>query len=269
VDKEESIIELRKQLLTEQEKLARIIEIAKKELENAPEGKLRIGMSQGCKQYYHCTKETSHNGIYIPRKETDLARRLAQKDYNKKVIKYAETTYSQITRLLKNYQDDKLEQIFYGENPEKQKLIVPVEETNEQKLRKWLSQPYTGKEFAENAPIITTDKGLRVRSKSERFMANYFDSLGIQYKYECPLFLKPYGTIYPDFTFLSMKTLKEMYWEHEGMMDNPEYARSAVKKIELYEKNGIIPGDNLILTFETSVSILDRNTLDLFIQKYL
>ena len=100
-------------------------------------------------------------------------------------------------------------------------------------------------------------------------MANYFDSLGLQYKYECPLILKPYGTVYPDFTFLSRRTGEKIYWEHEGMMDNPEYARNATKKIELYEKNGIFPGENLILTFETSTQVLDKKILEALVQRYL
>lgn len=51
--------------------------------------------------------------------------------------------------------------------------------------------------------------------------------------------LKGYGTVYPDFTFLSSKTGKEIYWEHEGMMDKQEYARNAVRKIELYQKRDL------------------------------
>ncbi len=237
-------------------------------MEDAPEGKLRIGKSQGCVQYYHCTEETTHNGVYLPKSSLELAKQLAQKGYDEKTLKYAKTTYSQITKLLKNYQDEKLEQIFYNENTEKQKLIVPVEETYAQKLERWMEKPYSGKGFGVDDPIITTDKGLRVRSKSERFMANYFDSLGFRYKYECPLILKPYGTIYPDFTFLSRRTGEEIYWEHEGMMDNPEYAKNAVKKIELYAQNGIFPGEKLILTFETSTQVLDKKILETLVQRY-
>ena len=63
--------------------------------------------------------------------------------------------------------------------------------------------------------------------------------------------------VYPDFTFLSKKTGKEIYWEHEGMIDKQEYARSAVRKIESYQKNDIYPGERLILTFETEQRVLD------------
>ena len=70
-------------------------------------------------------------------------------------------------------------------------------------------------------------------------------------KYECPLHLKGYGIVYPDFTFLSRKTKQEIYWEHDGRMDDPGYAQNAVRKILAYEENGIYPGESLILTFET------------------
>ena len=81
--------------------------------------------------------------------------------------------------------------------------------------------------------------------------------------------MKGYGTVYPDFTFLSSKTRQEMYWEHEGMMDNQEYARSAVRKIESYQKNGIYPGERLILTFETQQSMLNQNIVENLVEKYL
>ena len=77
------------------------------------------------------------------------------------------------------------------------------------------------------------------------------------------------GTVYPDFTFLSEKTGKEIYWEHEGMMDKQEYARTAVRKIESYQKNDIYPGDHLILTFETEQSVLNSKTIEGLVNKYL
>lgn len=249
--------------------MTKIAETAKKELENTPEGSLRIGKSQGCSQYYHCTKYTNHNGIYLPKKELELAKQLARKSYNEKILKYSEKTARNITRLLQDFQDDKLEQIYYSLNIEKQKLIVPIEPTFNQKLKKWLAEPYAGKGFSESAPIITTNSGIRVRSKSEKIMADYFDSVGIPYKYECPLWLEQYGMVYPDFTFLSPRTKKKMYWEHEGMMDNPEYAKKAIKKIELYEMNGIFPGEDLILTYESSTTILNMDIVKELAEKNL
>lgn len=54
-----------------------------------------------------------------------------------------------------------------------------------------------------------------------------------------------------------------------NMMDKQEYARNAVRKIELYQKNGIYPGERLILTFETEQSMLNQNILEKLVEKYL
>jgi len=230
----------------------RFNKLAKQGLENVPEGSLRLNKSNGCAQFYHCKNDTSHNGVYISKKNRDLARQLAQKSYDEKILRYTENSLSLINRLLIDYEDDKLDRIYMLEHSERQKMIEPVEPTYDQLLEKWMSEDYARKAFREDSPIIVTNNGMRVRSKSEKIMADYFDSIGLTYKYECPLQLEPFGIIYPDFTFLSKKTKRKIYWEHEGMMDNSEYARVAVQKIELYERNGIFPGEDLILTFESS-----------------
>ena len=107
--------------------MAKIIKNTKAELKNLPEGRLRIGKSNGCTQYYHCKKDSPRNGTYLHKNDIELARQLAQKSYNEKVIKYAEKTYMQINKLLEEYEDEKIEHIYLSEHPEKQKLIVPVE----------------------------------------------------------------------------------------------------------------------------------------------
>ena len=68
---------------------------------------------------------------------------------------------------------------------------------------------------------------------------------------------------------MSKKTEQEIHWEHEGMIDKQEYARSAVRKIESYQKNEIYPGDRLILTFETEQSILNPKIVENLVNRYL
>ena len=199
----------------------------------------------------------------------ELVRALAQKTYNEKILRYTEKTSKQIGRLLENYEDDKVEKIYKSENTKRQKLITPIEATYEQIIEQWLETPFKGKGFSDSMPVILTNKGIRVRSKSEKILADYFDSLGLVYKYECPIYLNDFGNIYPDFTFLSRKTGREIYWEHEGMMDNSEYARAAIQKIGTYEKNGIFPGENLILTFETYITPINTELMQMNVKKYL
>lgn len=152
---------------------------------------------------------------------------------------------------------------------QRQLLVTPIEPIWEKELARWYDSEYHGKEFYEGTAEIVTEKGERVRSKSEKILADYFYRNNILYQYEKPLYLKGYGTVYPDFTFLSKKTRKEIYWEHEGMMDKPEYAKSAVKKIELYQRNGIHLGERLILTFETELTVLNSQIVEELVERYL
>lgn len=152
---------------------------------------------------------------------------------------------------------------------QRQLLVTPIETIWEKELVRWYDSEYHGKEFYEGTAEIVTEKGERVRSKSEKILADYFYRNNILYQYERPLYLKGYGTVYPDFTFLSKKTRKEIYWEHEGMMDKPEYAKSAVKKIESYQRNGIHLGERLILTFETELTVLNSQIVEELVERYL
>lgn len=92
---------------------------------------------------------------------------------------------------------------------------------------------------------------------------------GIEYKYECPIYLKGIGIVYPDFTFLSKKTGEEVYWEHNGKVDDPKYARKMVKKIQAYENNGIFAEEKLILTYETEQTILNTGKIEQLVKRYL
>jgi hypothetical protein len=259
---------LRNLLLEEQFRLENIIKETKTRLGQAPEGRLRLSKSHNQVQYYCCTEENK-SGNYIPKEKIYLARGLAQKSYDEKVLQLAEKRYAQIRKLIKDYTDDELEMIYLKEHVERRKLMQPVEPTWEQQVEMWESEKYKGKDFQEGMPVIMTEKGERVRSKSEKIIADYFNRYGIPYKYECPLYLKGIGIVYPDFTLLSSKTGKEMYWEHNGRVDDPAYAKSMVRKINAYENNGIFPGERLILTYETEQTMLNTGKIKQLVERYL
>ncbi len=258
---------LRELLLQEQKRLQSIIANISKSKAAIPEGRLRISVDHGVTRFYQCIDD--RYGEYIPREKIQLPRQLAQKAYNETVLKTAETRVKRITRCLKDYSDDEIEQLFTSLHPERQKLITPVEPTFRQLQEQWYSEPYVGKAFKEGLPVIYSEKGERVRSKSEKILADFFYRNNILYKYEKPLNLSGYGIIYPDFTFLSKKLRREIYWEHEGRMDKPEYAIKAVKKINRYQLNGIMPGERLILTFETEQDVLNSKIVSNLVDRYL
>lgn len=255
--------------MLDQEKLhlEDIILKATRELENAPEGYLRISRDKERTRYYHCLDD--RNGVYIPKENEQLPRQLAQKTYIHAVIKKAKKELEQITHFLQHYDENSIEEIYQCSHAERQKLIVPIEPTLDQLIKRWYEEPYKGKEFQEGTAVIMTEHGERVRSKSEKILADYFFRKGILYLYEKPLLLQGYGVVYPDFTFYSPKLGKEIYWEHEGMMDKMEYARYAVKKLNSYQMNGIFPGERLILSFETEQEVLNTKLISELVERYL
>ena len=258
---------LRNMLLQEQKHLQEIADKARMGMSVEPEGHLRISRDKNKPRYYQCID--GNNEIYIPRSNKELPKLLAQRTYNRTVLKKVEARLKQIGKILQDYTDDEIEKIYTSMHKERQLLVTPIEPTWNQLLMKWYEEEYQGKEFKEGTPLILTEKGERVRSKSEKILADYFYRNNIPYKYEKPLYLKGYGIVYPDFTLLSKKTYQEIYWEHEGMMDKQDYARAAVRKIELYQLNNIYPGEQLIMTFETEQSLLNSRLMEKLTEKYL
>jgi len=239
-----------------------------KSLQTAPEGYLRIGKNKDRVQYYHRTNPKDFTGKYLTKGEKELAQILAQKDYDKKVLNSAEKELDAIEKYFSKIPVASAEELYDALHEERKKLVVPIIEPMEEFAEEWQNVQYKGKEFDEDVPEIYTAKGERVRSKSEVIIADSLYAAGIPYRYEFPLKLKS-RTIYPDFTILNIETRKEIYWEHLGMMDHPEYLEHALKKIAGYEENGLFPGEDIILTFETQKTPINRKVVHLMIERYL
>ena len=263
---------LKELLLAEEQRLKQIKEIVDDRLIETPDGTLRVTSSKNKVQYIHCVEaenETGYKLSYIKKKDMALAYRLAQKSYDQKIQKLVDRRLKQLNKLTEEYEDIEIEEIYNKLHSIRKNMIQPVEIPWEQRLAEWKNTPYAGKEFAPGMPEIYSKKGERVRSKSEKILADTFYNMGIEYKYECPIKLRDYVVVYPDFTLLRKRDGKEIYWEHDGRMDDPKYAEKAIRKINTYIANGIFPGDNLIVSFETSGTVLNDRIIIKMIEKYL
>ena len=58
-------------------------------------------------------------------------------------------------------------------------------------------------------------------------------------------------------TLLAVKQRKEIYLEHFGLLDDPEYLTKTLQKLDEYRANGIYPEKNLLFTYETETLPLD------------
>ena len=249
--------------------LDQIIRKTEKYIDKLPEGYLRASWYGSGYQYYHRKGPYDRRGKYIKKENRDLAEGLAQKHYYLRVKEAAIKEESALRNCLGKYPEITAEEIYGDLTQGRKDLVIPLEKTDEMVKKEWVEVKYKGKGFFEDEEGLKTEKGERVRSKSELLIADMLVKNNILYRYECPVRLKGLGKVYPDFTVLNIRERREYYWEHFGMMGKPEYAVKAVNKINTYIKNGYYPGKNLIITYETENDPLDTYLIKMVIEEYL
>ena len=251
------------ELLTERDsKLTTIVNKCTRALAKAPEGTLRAVTIGSKYRYYHCTKKGDHTGKYINAKHLPLARRLAQRDYYRTTLSIA-TRELEAVRDLINIRASGLAEDCFGKLKDARKALVrPVTLSDDEYARKWQETPYEGKRFKPGDPEFYSTKGERMRSKSEVIIANLLYTLGIPYKYECPLTIDNGITIYPDFTILNIRTREVFILEHLGMMGDEKYTADNTEKFNELILSGYVPGISLIISLETNTTPLNIASLE-------
>jgi hypothetical protein len=111
----------------------------------------------------------------------------------------------------------------------------------------------------------TTANGEKVRSKSEVIIADALFHNKIKYFYENPVEIKGEKK-FPDFTIIHRHEV--FYWEHLGLMNKEKYRQDWAKKKEVFKKDGIIEGENLIITRDDEDESINSQEIQKLIEKY-
>lgn len=212
---------------------------------------------------------------YIPKKEVQLIQRLTRKrvlmhqlqcyQRQRKILEDFISGYSDTANLIMspiksiiNVEDKILNSTNNSNQVDDQSLI-------DNQIQHTIIFHSENPKHMENL-TVPTPRGHMVRSKSEAIIATALYYHNVEYYYEKRLVLGEVE-MYPDFT-MCMQKEKVIYWEHFGMMDNPIYAKNVYRKLELYSSNGIFPGINLIVTFESSENPIDPRMLESILDYY-
>ena len=239
--------------------LSRTIKELEKKIELLPEGCIHVKFQGDTPFYYQYRNQTGQK--YLRKTDKDTIAIYIQKDYLQRVLRAAETEHDALTKMQELYPEVLAEEV-YDQLPESRKqFATPIVLGDEEYARQWLAKSYEHKGFPSDAPVYTTIRGERVRSKSEMIIADRLWANGIPYKYECPLKIGK-TIIHPDFTILRMSDRQILYHEHCGMMDNTDYSDILVNRVNEYSHAGILVGDRLFLTFESSKTPLDVRVVD-------
>ena len=260
-----------KQRVVTPEELEQIRNERRKALEKAPAGKIHVVKDGSKTKFYLRTDPKDKTGRYLPVHEQEKIKIYVRKAYDEKLVKMLDREIKGLGRLLADGTEsvDLIRKAYSDNTYRVQKLIEPADMSDEDYAAIWLDHQYVKKEISETVAYYESDHKERVRSKSELTIANALARHGIPYRYECPLILKNGIKIYPDFTVLNVKSRHQFYWEHRGMMDNPEYARHTVERLKQYMRSGMIPGRDLIITEETSENPLGTDEIEVIIKEYL
>lgn len=247
--------------------LANIISSTEKSLQNAPTGKLRSSLCGRHIRYYRCEEPDSHNGRYLNKSESAVIYALAQKEYDEKVLSSAKTEYMQLETLKTFYKNSSVESVLGNIHKNRKTKIKPLLLPDEEYVAQWQSQTYEPSEHSCDENLIS-DRGEKMRSKSEVLIANALNRYNIPYHYEKPLYIDG-KVLHPDFTILNVRFRSEYIWEHFGKMGDQAYAENVMFKLNRYMTNGFLPGKNLIFTVESQTLKFGTRQIETMIHEYL
>ena len=246
-------------------KLEKMVKTVDKFQSHAPKGCLKYqnkGNSTYFYQQYMNEQTKQWERKYIKKDNISLVRKLAQKHYYAVLKPALERNIKALRNFIRQYHPEDMEEIYEDLSVKRKELIEPFMSTKDESIRKWFEEKYEVNNLYPENLRFETEQGEQVRSKSEVIIANilYQHKKVILYKYERPLEIFADGkckTIFPDFTILNVHTGRIIYWEHAGRMDDPYYTNEFVKKMNTYIANNLLPGRDVIVTFETMGNALD------------
>ena len=254
------------QALGEQKRLKKEISTLKAELAAAPDGYLQCHKNK--ENYVWRVKyKRKKPVVYLPASETILAGQLAEKTYKSALLQEDELDLINVSSFLNNAQKILRRSAMLLNNEGFRKLLPKNLIQMSPDVSAWASEKYPSTAGHDETLIIRSATGRMVRSKSEAFIDWALYSAKLPYRYECDLQIGAF-VMHPDFTILHPVS-KEIYlWEHLGLMDNEQYIKNALTKLQLYIGAGYIPMANLILTSETAEHPLDQTLVVDLISHY-
>ncbi|MCR5255210.1 MAG: hypothetical protein K6D96_04690 [Acetatifactor sp.] len=232
-----------------------------------PDGHIHVSKSHGYAQYYFVDKEQGSRK-YMGSDGEKLVRKYIQRDYENAMNRKLKTLRMRLQRFICTYDIADLTGMYEHLSEGRRRYVEPLIEPGEQLIEKWMEDNMGQKNPFPKDGIFKTYRGEMVRSKSEKIIADTLEKMKVPYQYE-PMLELGYSTVYPDFAVLNKRTGQTLYWEHLGMVTDPEYAVKNLCKIQNYEINGYLLGKNLIITMESADAPINVKLIEQKINEFL
>ena len=239
------------------------------ELKRLPDGNLYVYSRDGEDHYYQRLpkagnrKKEKRTGI---KKNQDLLMALVRKEYVKEAIEILEKDIKEIERLETKYvpaDENSVMESFLDRYPELTEGIYYGTFSAE----KWAEGFKRQSDYHKEHLTSTAADGTPRRSLGEIIIGAKLDQYGISYRYEAPA--HPDLPYMPDFTIIRPRDGKVIFWEHIGKVKDKEYMAGNKKKFEAYEGVGIVPWDNLIISYSRADGGINEKLIDALVQGWL
>lgn len=228
---------------------------------------VKVSYSNGKSQYYYYDNH-EQKYVYAPKKGIKTIKKIVQRDYELALNKKLKELEGRLERFCRNYDINEIKQVYESLPIARKELVMPIIESDEQYIARWrIEHPGNQNMFPVEGNIMTA-RGERVRSKSEKIIADLFDKYGVPYVYEPSLVIGFNHVVNPDFVVLNVRERKTKYWEHFGLIDMEQYAIKNFNKLKDYNTAGFEIGDNLIITMENADDTFDSRDIEKKIIKY-
>ena len=251
-------------LYEKQSRLARKIKQIQEEISLLPSGELQI-----CKNGKYTKWRISYGSKVesIPKRNYEMAQEMAKKKYLSYKLEELKQELTALNTYISNLEKIQSQSNFLSTNPQYIELLPDTYTKRFGKYEEWANVSYKANEKHPEGLIHMCKAGRFLRSKSEVIIANALYEYGIPFRYEEVLELGDV-VVHPDFTIVDPTSEKRFYWEHFGMMDDEKYMSSWEQKMRLYIQNGIVPGIDLICTYETKERPINSMQVNRIIDNY-
>ena len=239
------------------------------ELSILPEGEFYSRYKNGVCCYFRRFRKAGNRkkerriGI---KKDPELLSALVRKKYVTEALTILEKDLAAAEDLLKAYipsDENSVMEKFIGKYPDLAGGIYHGTVDTE----KWARSFRFESDFHEENLTSTAADGTKRRSKGEILIGAKLDQYNIPYRYES--MAHPDLKWIPDFKIMRPRDNKLLFWEHFGLVNDSDYMDHCRTKLIDYEKAGIVPWDNLIITYDQADGGINERLIDAMIHGWL
>ncbi len=268
--------DLREALADFIDKAEREIETLERERDYLPDGKLEVSIRPS--GHYYMIVEP--NGTRRSVCDGDIhgiakVRKIQRRALLERILKRKKYNLDMATKMLRRYKETNPTEVMQKMSPAyrtaSEKWIEDIRHLEyRDDAAAWIERNNRQNPHHPEHMIHLSSFGERFRSKGEMAIAELLHNEKIPFRYEPELPLETeYGETvrYPDFEIL-LDDGETIYLEHMGLLNREEYMQNVIEKLDLYYRNGICLGQNLLLTADALDGSIDLSSIRIILDGF-